>query len=588
MFNPYLLDIRAIGPTDHPRCKSYLVSSTAPINVEQAPSGGSDPRPAIGQMVEFIQAQVNQGIPTIDVLIQIHGYNTDASYITWVYEQTATSITQTFPPDGSARLYLGYRWSSETMPSQLQDWLKLIQQTAMALPRSLAGLWRLSHFGGVAMLIGVIFGFLLVVSEGLRQLGVFLGFGLLFLLMMVLFVAIGTLLGLRLTNYFRDVHRAENYGVLDLIEFLRQLDRALIAAQPNGQWTYPRIRLSFVGHSMGAFVVTQAVRILSDVFDARSIATLDMGEQSSPPSGEVGHVFRLGRLVLVAPDISIENVISGRANTLRSSIRRFEEAYLFSNEGDMALRLASTVANFFSFPAATREGGYRLGTLTVRPPSHGIKAKPNAKQSEYGILNLNQKGTFSDRAQFLDYLAFAPNRSLRDRQAILWGDEAIKVSERRPIAELFTYFDCTDYQEGQFDQTTGEILLSPLLGLAEGKDSLNDRDFARLAYRAFKGKVDPHGGYLKDEATFVRQLIFGLGCYGFGGFLDWLIITSEYGTQYQQICQPNGQMLDPESHRLALLQLFSQLNADRGIQVLLSPERYAVTVLSQPPDRCGY
>lgn len=584
MFNPYLLDIRPIGPIDHPHCKSYVVSSTAPINVEQPPLEGHDPRPAIAQMVEFIQSQVRQGIPTIDVLIQIHGYNTDAGYISWVYEQTATALTQTFPPEGAARLYLGYRWSSEPMPGKFNDWLKLVRQAVLALPRSLGGLWQLSQFGIVAMLIGVIFGFLVVVSEGLRLVGVFLMFGVLFLLMIVLLVAIGTLLGLRVTHYFRDVHRAENYGVLDLIELLRQLDRALVTATAEGHWPHPRIRLSFVGHSMGAFVVTQAVRILSDVFDTRSIATLDLGEPTTPPSGEVGHVFRLGRLVLVAPDISIENVISGRANTLRSAIRRFEEAYLFSNEGDMALRLASTIANYFSFPAATREGGYRLGVLTVRPPA----MDEELRQTQYGVLNLDQAGQFSDRSHFLDYLAFAPNRSLRDRQANLWGTDAAKVTERRPIAELFTYFDCTDYQEGSADQKTGEILSSPLLGLAEGKASLNDRDLVRLAYRAFKGKVDPHGGYLQEDARFVRQLIFGLGCYGFGGFLDWLVIASEYGSQYQQVCQPDGRMLSPEAHRLALLQLFSQLNADRGIQVLLAPERYAVTVLSEPPDRCGY
>ncbi|NJR51228.1 MAG: hypothetical protein HC780_18285 [Leptolyngbyaceae cyanobacterium CSU_1_3] len=44
-----------------------------------------------------------------------------------------------------------------------------------------------------------------------------------------------------------------------------------------------RIRLSFIGHSMGAFVVTNAVRILSDVFDPGSIGSLDVDNLKKVP-----------------------------------------------------------------------------------------------------------------------------------------------------------------------------------------------------------------------------------------------------------------------------------------------------------------
>ncbi|MHC5733162.1 MAG: alpha/beta hydrolase, partial [Nostoc sp.] len=74
-----------------------------------------------------------------------------------------------------------------------------------------------------------------------------------------------TLIILRISTYFRDTYRAVNYGVIDLVEFIRQLD-ARVKLSHN-----KRIKLSFISHSMGCFVVTDVIRILSDVFDVESI-----------------------------------------------------------------------------------------------------------------------------------------------------------------------------------------------------------------------------------------------------------------------------------------------------------------------------
>ncbi|MGC8710875.1 MAG: alpha/beta hydrolase [Leptodesmis sp.] len=165
---------------------------------------------------------------------------------------------------------------------------------------------------------------------------------------------------LRLSTYFRDNYRATNYGVPDLVELIRQLDLAVVQMrQSKGRPTNePRIKLSFIGHSMGCFVVTNTIRILSDVFDPPSI--------NKTPTAEIGNVFCLERLILVAPDIPVETVIPRRANFLRASLRRCQEAYIFASEGDLAVRLASTAANYFSFPARTKFSGYRLGNLTVQ------------------------------------------------------------------------------------------------------------------------------------------------------------------------------------------------------------------------------
>ncbi|MBE9030186.1 alpha/beta hydrolase [filamentous cyanobacterium LEGE 11480] len=592
MFNPYLLDIRPIGPTDQPRFKSYLVSSTAPVNVEQPPIAceGGDPQHGIDAMAEFItQHSAESAAGGVEILIQIHGYNTNADYIAERYAQTAEYLAEKYPPTDAARLFLCYRWSSEPVSKLFKDSLNIAQS---ALPQLLRLISQSSKFGVLTALIGLVFGVLLVISEGLRFVALLLAFLILLFLAIGLSIPILTLLLLRLSNYFRDVHRADQYGALDLVEFIRQLNRAVVQ-QTNGQWDKPRIRLSFIGYSMGASVVTQAVRILSDVFDRQSISTLDMSDRAAPPPSEVGDVFRLGRLVLVAPDISTESIISGRGNTLRSSIRRFEEAYLFCNEGDMALRVASTVANYFSFPAATREGGYRLGAMAVRKPNY-----QSEKVLQYGVLNLSSQGELADRRHFLDYLSIRRDFSLRKRQEAMWGhDESrqaaenrdlIQKLERKPIAELFTYFDCTDYQEPVQDPQPGQPQTQGILGLAAGKASLGYVDLLKLLIALVQGKLDPHGGYLQDRAKFSRELIFGLGSLGFGGLLDQFVDKSEYDACYTQVCQQASNLQPHQKKRLAAVQVFSQLNRDRGIQVLLSPERYNVDVKAGRTNRRGY
>jgi Alpha/beta hydrolase of unknown function (DUF900) len=607
MSNSYLLDIQPIGPTDHPRLKSYLIASTAPVNVEESPIGGEngDPQARIQEMAAFIAAHTAVQTP-VEILIQVHGYNMKAGYTRWIYDRTANELAEKYPSTDRARLYIGYRWPSESLeaeppeqathpPIKPHPWQR-VKQAQAVLPQLLRWIARSSNLGLLGGAIGLVFGVLLAISAGTRFIALIVLFLLVVLVAVVLIVPIVTLLGLRLSNYFRDVHRAEHYGVLDLVELMRQLDRAVIA-QVHGEWEpSDRIRLSFIGHSMGAFVVTQMVRILSDVFDTRSISTLDMRGDKAPPPSAIGNIFRLGRLVLVAPDISTESIISGRANVLRSAIRRFEEAYVFCNEGDLALRLASTVANYFSFPAASREGGYRLGAITVQPPQSRPEQPP-----QYGIVNLKDfdQTDRHDRdpngqqpRQLIDYLSIHADFSVAQRQATMWGQatgaKQLGPHDRKPIAELFTYFDCTDYQETIVDPKTGIPQRQGILGLVTGKRHLGYWDLWRLLIAMTQGKIDPHGGYLSGDARFCRELIYGLGVLGFAGLLDRFDQSPEYANHHAQICAQHPQLDAKQQARMALLQVFSAVNTDRGIQVLLSPERYNVEVLDKKADRCGY
>ena len=153
---------------------------------------------------------------------------------------------------------------------------------------------------------------------------------------------------LRAIVYFRDTYRSIYYGVPDLVEVIRLIDREILNELERNKpaQTPLRVALSFIGHSMGGLVVTNVVRILSDIFDPASIVrnirgkkiethdtdgliiqTPDAPETLEKVTADIGHVFSLMRLVLVSPDIPAEALIGNRANFLKSSLHRFKEAY---------------------------------------------------------------------------------------------------------------------------------------------------------------------------------------------------------------------------------------------------------------------
>lgn len=352
------------------------------------------------------------------------------------------------------------------------------------------------------------------------------------------------LIALRLSTYPGDRYRASNYGVIDLVEFLRQLDQALIEKAceqtgiPKVQWSdirkiederinKSRVRLSFISHSLGCEVATQTIRILSDVFEPNSIETSEGNLAGKDPSSKIGRVFSLGRLVLVAPDIPVESILSGRANFLRSSLRRCEEAYVFSNEADLALRLASTAANYFSFPARTRFRGYKLGNVTAK---HFIdkfdRRNRRLKDDEkYGIINLN-KG--EDNRPHKNIEVRASNLEHRRFDELLQSENEEKkkrILEEEAVADFFTYFDCTDYVDLEGDPTKSV----PPNGKPKGVVSHAPRraalnlwwDYIILCFAYFFSiprHINVHGGYF--EGKFSQRLIYELAFLGFQGFLS--------------------------------------------------------------------
>ncbi len=521
----------------------------------------TDPEETLQEIVDYVQ----QHNGDIEILVLIHGYNTNESGAQYWYESACKDIARYFSAQNSPKLLvIGYRWSSEKaipdLPKNLLARFKFVLDTLnelKALPKPLA---IAGSFGFTVGLISLLVTLVIEVFKLVNELTVsVIAIFILIAALLVVFVIL-TIFLLRVSGYFRDSYRASNYGVNDFVEFIRQLDSKFVAQFPSKDlqqnqafWSREenndrRIRLNFVGHSMGAFVTTNAVRTLSDVFDQRSIGNLEVDNQKKCPSSNIGNIFRLSRLVLVAPDISAETLISGRANSLRSSLRRFDEAYLFSNEGDMTLKIASTAANYFSFPAKTRDGGYRLGNVIVR-------IAKNRGGEQTGIVNLKSGRQFV-RLTGKDFLSCL---FLRKETSLLQRQEAIGLESDQFIAELFTYFDCTDYQE------QGKGIVTQALG----KPFLSFWDYIKLILSG----IDGHSSLIYNkDAEWSRRLIYGLSCFGLEKFLFTLDST--------------------QSDKQKLLETLSNTCATKGIQVLLAAERYDVDLIDQtstkPCDRLGY
>jgi pimeloyl-ACP methyl ester carboxylesterase len=594
--NQFLLNIKPLGADVSFPC--YYVSSTAPINIEGdlphppgKPPGETteDPNLHIQAISQYLQQHADQA----EVLILIHGYNNGSSFVEWTYREACKLIAQQHKEIPKGLVILGYRWPSEEIAGPESKDLKANLWIAWkALPKVIKGTAQVAIGLLLISLVGGALSGAFVVLQSGWWLGASLVFSTLAVLAMVIATPILTLVALRVSVYFRDSFRANTYGVADLVELIRQLDNAMVqnapGQTPKEQTTHlkqNRIRLSFMGHSMGGFVVTNAVRILSDVFDRRSIGDLNLHSCKAQPSSAIGNAFCLSRLVLVAPDIPAETLISGRGNVLRTSLRRFEEAYLFSNEGDMALQLASTTANYFSFPARTRDAGYRLGTVTVRRRAFAEDEWERIMPREqYGMVNLRPDGNLITDQPFLSYLFGRGKKSLQERQT-----EVGLTGQQQSIAELFTYFDCTNYRETVTDPKTGKPISKGIVSLATGKASLGFWDFCALIWSFSRGKLDPHGGYIfTQEAHLSKYLIYGLGTLGLKGLLNEERQQPQFAALRQQMAETHSHLTPNQQEHLALNLLFSQRCQDQGVQILLAPERYQTDVLGEICDRSNY
>ena len=350
-----------------PESKFYLLKSTAPKIVDDSNEKSDPPylfkdvEKALEDFRERCTGEIKQ------IVIQIHGYSSSEGAHNKNIQETLLFLKKNGLPKEDTILIF-YRWPSEIMFSPLKTLpqsipiplvffvvIAVLLLLSTLLPLGLGNLPALANISGMS---GKISG--------------------LFILSLII-----TLISLRLVVYFRDSYRAHHYAVPDLIEFIRTIDSKL---GQEAREEKKRIKLSFIAHSMGAFVATSSIKSLRDSF---------IFEKEK--SNNIGNNFNLSRLLLVAPDIPVSSLLMLRANFLYRSLCACEEAYLFSNEGDMALRVASTVANFFVFPSKTRLHGYRLGNLSINSDecefidTEIIHARTKNKSEKYGALKCKSK-----------------------------------------------------------------------------------------------------------------------------------------------------------------------------------------------------
>ncbi len=547
--NQYLPDnqpykIYEFKKSEQEKISGYLVVSTAKLNVETEEQNSNrslslvanknffnindgQAEPSAQEMIEKI-AKSLQSSPEPEIIINIHGYSSTPSDTEIgckkIYEYVNTHIQQP-----NKYIFIGYRWPSEnpTKTDESGSFGQKLINAFSSLPTLLAIILAL----GLTFSIGsaIVLLFLNILSNSAVHF-----FTAILVLSGIASSIIFTFIILRISTYFRDTYRANNYGVTDLVELIRQLDNTV--KLPANK----RIKLSFISHSMGCFVVTDVIRILSDVFDVKSI--------NKKPDSDIGNVFRLGRLVLVAPDIPVESILPGRANFLRSSLRRCEEAYIFCNEGDLALRFTSTAANYFSFPARTRISGYRLGNITVKHFNN--KNDLVGHTPRYGVVNLHKQEYGKGYRLDNPYKYLEIRSSNREHRRL---EEITEISEGRvQPADVFTYFDCTDYKDNQSNQIgiVSSAIQKPainfgnyiFLTLAFIRKSINNRN---------PQGVDTHTGYFAGD--FSQKAIYELAFLGFQGFLLSLLIQGDESEQ---------------------ISLFSQKCQEKQIQVILAPQIY--------------
>jgi hypothetical protein len=616
---------------------SYLVSSNAPISVETNSSADENVQDnqdkdkknpnktdeKIKEIAQFLIAHQSEA----EIVIHIHGYNTGKDeFKGWVNDIYTYIVEDKFISQKTI-VFIGYRWTSESVAlnadEDSQSFLKNLFTSITSLPIFFRTILDSSF-------LGVIVSFTLL----LLFLIPFTGTALLlnnpnFLVSLLVFITafftfffgfVVSAILLRSTIYFRDSYRAVNYGVPDLVELIRQIDNAIVEQSPGEtrekkkenlfnslSTNNSRIKLSFIGHSMGAFVTTNVIRILSDVFDENSIQTQQTPE--TQPSPAIGNAFSLGRLVLASPDIPIETIMPERSNVLRSSIRRFEESYLFSNQGDYMLRVASTAANYLSFPANTYDRGFRLGNVVVRDyhkndhisslNSKKVNQNSDTSTVTFGIANQNPNdgSIYKDQNSAMDCICIVSDNKCKPLEEL--RSKNTPVIKKLAVAELFTYFDCTNYRDmtDYRDKKKNNPNVEPLLTRGLNKEVLTFWDnFVLILDNLFSGR-NVHGGYFDGELS--QKMLYRLAFLGFKSMLFTLEDEPEYqelvGKLETQISPEliqeslKNKTTEPDAEKLTkLLGVLSQKCNNTGIKAFVAPERYKVDILGEKRDRSEY
>ena len=358
--------------------RTYLVVSASAVRRGQDPpwlADHFDPAPALDRLAhELTQAFEPARDTPVPVTLKVHGFNTrrksferelvidaDPAHSQSFFPRRKLPpefdpARETFRPD--ERFLIGFRWPSEgvfTPGSLLDTWSALWRSPAVGvfllLGPALTVLW-LCWLRRPLPALGDVWRVLLLPYLDGCVAAILLGVGCLFLT-------------LRVSTYLRDRYRALHYGVPDLGEFMRALEERLY---PRGV----RIQLDVIGHSMGALVVINAFRVMSDYFHGLGPGGPGglIGPDRPGPAKDRGlgrgGTFQLGSLILCAADIPAAMATPDRNNYFLSALRRFDAIHVFSSDRDIILKWLSSLANWASEPRFDMSGRKLGNVLLIR------------------------------------------------------------------------------------------------------------------------------------------------------------------------------------------------------------------------------
>ena len=207
----------------------YFVESTAPDTVgERVDPGGATPQGLVpvdpDQAVrEIAESLTPEGEPEVDanLVVMSHGFNTPRASALAFYAKALAALeadqAKLFGQANRRTVCVAYRWPSERIGSVLDSSFSALPTLPLFL---LAGSVLFA-----ALCVWLVQAVLkLVTAAQASELARSLILSLLAVCgLLIVIVAILALL--RAIVYFRDVYRATNYGVPDLVEVIRQIDR---------------------------------------------------------------------------------------------------------------------------------------------------------------------------------------------------------------------------------------------------------------------------------------------------------------------------------------------------------------------------
>lgn len=331
------------------RARTYLVVSRS-LGEERPSREAFHDEESLDPLAEDLAALAAAGQGRAPMSLRTNGFNTHLLGFEEAVLDESKSGAETLRPE--ERIYVGFRWPSQgiTPRTLLGDLLALVTSPGIGLQLVLLPAlalifrpWLLARLAGTG---GWPWAAKLLAAPYLEPClaAAMLGGGLL-------------MLGLRLSTYPRDRYRALHYGVPDLGEFMRDLERRLI---PRGV----RVRLDVIGHSMGCLTLINAFRVMSDYFHETGGEENTLGRERT---------YELRALILCAPDLPATMATPERNNYFLSALRRFEGVHVFSSDRDIVLKWASSFGNWFSEPEE-KMAGRRLGNVILvrgTPPRLG-------------------------------------------------------------------------------------------------------------------------------------------------------------------------------------------------------------------------